>query len=48
MVLNIVLGSLIFGYAGWSIYRHVQKSKQGKCSACSLANNCESKCDSAS
>ncbi|WNB93788.1 FeoB-associated Cys-rich membrane protein [Bacillus sp. NEB1478] len=48
MLLNILLALLIFGYAGWAVFRHVKKSKQGKCAACSLAKNCETKCDSIS
>ncbi|ANC77543.1 FeoB-associated Cys-rich membrane protein [Fictibacillus sp. 7GRE50] len=48
MIFNIVFGALIFGYAGWAVFRHIKKSKQGKCAACSLAKNCETKCDSVS
>ncbi|WP_081756886.1 FeoB-associated Cys-rich membrane protein [Gorillibacterium massiliense] len=36
MVFSIVAGILIFGYAGWTIYRHIQKSKKGKCAGCAL------------
>ncbi|WP_146551300.1 FeoB-associated Cys-rich membrane protein [Rummeliibacillus sp. SL167] len=41
MIANIVIGLLIFGYASWTIYRHVQKSKKGKCGSCELKSNCE-------
>lgn len=42
MMVNILLGSMIFGYAGYMFYRHVQKSKQGKCAACSIKETCKS------
>lgn len=40
MIANIIIGLLIFGYAGWTVYRHIQKSKEGKCGTCELKNNC--------
>ena len=42
MVANILIGAAIFGYAGWAIYRFIQKSKQGKCAACSSNDSCPS------
>ncbi|WP_397539342.1 FeoB-associated Cys-rich membrane protein [Rummeliibacillus pycnus] len=45
MIASFIIGIIIFGYAGWTIYRHVQKSKEGKCGACELKNNCKSGCD---
>ena len=42
MVANIVIGTAIFGYAGWVLFRHVKKSKQGKCAACSSKSSCPS------
>lgn len=45
MLANIAIGSAIFGYASWTVFRHVQKSKEGKCAACSLKSNCKNKCD---
>ncbi|MGG0656664.1 FeoB-associated Cys-rich membrane protein [Rummeliibacillus pycnus] len=45
MAASIIIGIVIFGYAGWTIYRHVQKSKEGKCAACELKKNCQSGCD---
>lgn len=44
MIANIIIGLLIFGYAGWTIYRHIQKSKEGKCGTCELKSNCKSCC----
>lgn len=41
-LVNIVIGALIFGYAAWTIYRFVKKSKQGKCAACALKEGCPS------
>ncbi|MFY4774082.1 FeoB-associated Cys-rich membrane protein [Metabacillus sp. RGM 3146] len=40
MLINILIGLLIFGYAGYTIFRHVQKSKKGKCAACELNKSC--------
>ena len=45
MLANIAIGVIIFGYAGWTIFRHVKKSKQGKCAACSFKNDCGKKCN---
>ncbi|WP_438433968.1 FeoB-associated Cys-rich membrane protein [Gorillibacterium sp. sgz500922] len=42
MVFSIVFGVAVFGYAGWTIRRHVIKSKEGKCSGCSLGDSCPS------
>lgn len=42
MILSIVIGILIFGYAGWTLYRFMKRSKQGKCPACSLSDSCSS------
>ena len=42
MIANIVIGTAIFGYAGWALFRHVKKSKQGKCAACSSKSSCSS------
>ncbi|MEO3946050.1 FeoB-associated Cys-rich membrane protein [Gorillibacterium sp. CAU 1737] len=40
MIFSIVVVLAIFAYAGWTIRRHVMKSKEGKCSACSLSESC--------
>lgn len=42
MLANILLGSIIFGYAGFAFYKHIQKSKQGKCAACAVKSTCKS------
>lgn len=44
MLVTIVLGVAIFCYAGWSLFRYVRKTKQGKCAACSLNKTCQSAC----
>ncbi|RSD29238.1 FeoB-associated Cys-rich membrane protein [Mesobacillus subterraneus] len=44
MIANLLIGSSIFGYAGWALYRFIQKSKQGKCAACSIQDSCSSSC----
>jgi hypothetical protein len=45
MIVNIALGSAIFGYAGWSLFNFVKKSKKGKCATCELQKSCASNCD---
>lgn len=40
MIANIVIGGLIFGYAGWALWRFIKKSKEGKCAACSAKKSC--------
>nr|WP_082651743.1 FeoB-associated Cys-rich membrane protein [Gorillibacterium timonense] len=42
MIVSIALVAAIFGYAAWTLRRHVLKSKQGKCSGCSLGDSCAS------
>jgi radical SAM protein with 4Fe4S-binding SPASM domain len=44
MIANIVIGGVIFGYAGWMLVRHIKKSSKGKCAGCSLADNCQGSC----
>lgn len=45
MIANLMIGAAIFGYAGWALVRHIRKSKEGKCAACSLKSSCSSPCD---
>jgi len=46
-MINIVLGAVIFGYAGYSLTKFIKKSKKGKCAACSLNKSCQaSSCSS--
>ncbi|OCA84558.1 hydrolase [Bacillus sp. FJAT-27225] len=40
MITNIVIGGAIFIYAGWAFMRFINRSKKGKCAACSLSDNC--------
>ncbi|HAQ06849.1 MAG TPA: FeoB-associated Cys-rich membrane protein [Bacillus bacterium] len=44
MLINLLIGGVIFGYAGWAFYRFIMKSKEGKCAACSIQNSCSSNC----
>ncbi|MBB6671396.1 FeoB-associated Cys-rich membrane protein [Cohnella nanjingensis] len=44
MILNIGLGLLIFGYAGWTLVRYIRKTKQGKCAGCALSETCQTGC----
>lgn len=41
-IANVLIIALIFGYAGWMVVRHVRRSKEGKCAACSAKKSCES------
>lgn len=43
-MINILVGIAIFGYAAWTLIRYYQKSKQGKCAACSLNKSCNTSC----
>ncbi|POZ55720.1 hypothetical protein LYSIN_00503 [Lysinibacillus sphaericus] len=40
IIINIVIGSIIFGYAGVTLYKSIKKQKKGKCAACSLQKSC--------
>ncbi len=42
-MVNIFLGILIFGYAGWMLLRFVQKSKKGACASCPTNSSCSRK-----
>jgi radical SAM protein with 4Fe4S-binding SPASM domain len=44
MIANIIIGAAVFGYAGWAFIRHLKKSKEGKCAACSVKSSCGSNC----
>ncbi|WP_232697698.1 FeoB-associated Cys-rich membrane protein [Brevibacillus daliensis] len=44
ILLNWLVGLLVFGYAGWSIYRYYKRSKKGKCAGCSVEKSCSSGC----
>ncbi|MCR8642477.1 FeoB-associated Cys-rich membrane protein [Paenibacillus sp. N1-5-1-14] len=46
MAASIILGTVIFGYAAWTLVRFYKKSKQGKCAGCSIAKTCQSSCSS--
>jgi hypothetical protein len=42
MLINILIGGAIFGYAAWALVRFINKSKQGKCAACHAKKTCSS------
>ncbi|QED47099.1 FeoB-associated Cys-rich membrane protein [Cytobacillus dafuensis] len=48
MAANILIGVLIFGYASWALFNFIKKSKNGKCTSCSLKKSCSSSCSSIS
>ena len=43
MISSIIIGGLIFFYAGYALIRFIQKSKQGKCAGCSISKSCTTK-----
>ncbi|WP_102710314.1 FeoB-associated Cys-rich membrane protein [Paenibacillus castaneae] len=48
MLVSIILGTLIFGYAVFTLYRFVNRSKMGKCAGCSLSETCSTGCSTPS
>jgi hypothetical protein len=42
MVVNLIIGGVIFGYAAWALVRFLNRSKQGKCAACHIQDSCTS------
>lgn len=49
MIASVIIGVLIFSYAGYHIYRFVQKtSKEGACGTCSLKKSCQGGCSTVS
>lgn len=43
MLANIIIGGLIFGYAGWAMWKFIKRSKQGKCASCDAKKSCSDK-----
>lgn len=35
MLVSILIGAAIFGYALWTILQYIRKSKEGQCAGCS-------------
>ncbi|MBM7645137.1 radical SAM protein with 4Fe4S-binding SPASM domain [Scopulibacillus daqui] len=48
MMISIIIGVLIFGYAALTLIRFVKKSRQGQCASCSMKKSCQSGCSSVS
>ncbi|MFB7642608.1 FeoB-associated Cys-rich membrane protein [Peribacillus butanolivorans] len=48
MLVSFILGALIFGYAVFTLYRFVKRSKMGKCAGCSISDKCASACSGSS
>lgn len=48
MLVSIIIGVLIFGYAIFTLYRFVKRSKMGKCAGCALSEKCPSSCSTSS
>ncbi|AWB43930.1 FeoB-associated Cys-rich membrane protein [Paenibacillus sp. CAA11] len=43
-MIDIILGALLFSYAGWTLYRFVKKSRKGACASCSQNKSCSAAC----
>ncbi|MBE3562966.1 MAG: hypothetical protein IMX05_04465 [Hydrogenibacillus schlegelii] len=41
LVINGLLAVLIFGYAGFTLFREVRRRRQGACEACTLRTACD-------
>lgn len=50
MIADIVILTIVFGYAGFAFYRGIRKRKQGACATCAQKQSCAaaSCCDAAS
>ena len=44
-MINWIIGAAIFGYAGWSLVRFINRAKAGKCAGCHVEKSCTSKRD---
>jgi FeoB-associated Cys-rich membrane protein len=43
IIVNSVIGTVIFGYAGYTLFNFVKNNKKGKCAGCSKNKSCQSK-----
>ncbi|HAL00611.1 MULTISPECIES: FeoB-associated Cys-rich membrane protein [Exiguobacterium] len=43
--IDILIGLIVFGYAGFSLVRFTKKAKKGKCATCEVEPTCETACD---
>jgi hypothetical protein len=44
MIIDILIGTLIFAYAGWTLVKFIRKAKLGKCAACASNDTCQTGC----
>ncbi|WP_186578914.1 FeoB-associated Cys-rich membrane protein [Aquibacillus kalidii] len=45
MLVNLLIGISIFGYAAWTLFSFIKRSKRGKCATCELNKSCQVPCD---
>ncbi|MEJ9210330.1 FeoB-associated Cys-rich membrane protein [Bacillus smithii] len=46
MIISSLIVAAAFGYAGYTLYRYIQRTKQGGyCAHCSLKDKCTTKCE---
>lgn len=44
MMVDVLIVTIVFGYAGYAIYRGLKKSKKGACASCSMQKSCTIAC----
>lgn len=40
LIINLLIGCVIFGYVGFTLYKSIKKQKAGKCASCALQKDC--------
>lgn len=49
IIINVLIGCVIFSYVGYTLYKSIKKQKAGKCASCALHKNCSTTtCNTAS
>nr|WP_207952148.1 FeoB-associated Cys-rich membrane protein [Paenibacillus turpanensis] len=44
VIVNVLIGALIFGYSGWSLVRFIRRSRKGGCAGCVQEQSCPASC----
>lgn len=40
LIINLLIGCVIFGYVCFTLYKSIKKQKAGKCASCALQKDC--------
>lgn len=40
ILINVIIGAIIFGWAAIALFKSIKKQKSGKCAACALQKKC--------